>query len=150
MRLSAFLIFWAHLGLCSARLVRAGGGPGAAAEQVGGEPFGVRAVARVFRGAELRREINDGLQVVENRNSADHDLCDGKDGDLTGSDKESQESSMPALHLLRSPLVHVDTLLLQDILAEEKWHKKLSGADRRALSPLFWTQVNPTAGLSWT
>ncbi|MFI1177211.1 Tn3 family transposase [Streptomyces melanogenes] len=67
---------------------------------------------------------------------------DGKDGDLTGSDKESQEVSMLALHLLQSALVHVNTLLLQDILSEEKWQKKLTDADRRALSPLFWTHVN--------
>ncbi|WP_406739500.1 Tn3 family transposase [Streptomyces sp. NBC_00853] len=93
--------------------------------------------------AELRREINDGLQVMENWNSANHDLFYGKDGDLTGSDKESQEVSMLALHLLQSALVHVNTLLLQDVLAEEKWHKKLTDADRRALSPLFWTHVNP-------
>ncbi|MFI9809556.1 Tn3 family transposase [Streptomyces sp. NPDC052301] len=61
--------------------------------------------------AELRREINDGLQVVENWNSANHDLFYGKDGNLTGSDKESQEVSMLALHLLQSALVHVNTLL---------------------------------------
>ncbi|MEU5211201.1 Tn3 family transposase [Streptomyces sp. NPDC020742] len=93
--------------------------------------------------ADLRREINDGLQVVENWNSANHDLFYGKDGDLTGSDKESQEVSMLALHLLQSALVHVNTLLLQDILSEEKWQKRLNDADRRALSPLFWTHVNP-------
>ncbi|GGZ42887.1 hypothetical protein GCM10010365_74550 [Streptomyces poonensis] len=93
--------------------------------------------------ADLRREINDGLQVVENWNSANHDLFHGKDGDLTGSDKESQEISMLALHLLQSALVHVNTLLLQDILSEEKWQKRLTDADRRALSPLFWTHVNP-------
>ncbi|MFV2117522.1 DUF5958 family protein [Streptomyces sp. Act-28] len=28
-------------------------------------------------------------------------------------------------------------------VAEEKWQKKLTDADRRALSPLFWTHVNP-------
>ncbi|MEI5100225.1 Tn3 family transposase [Streptomyces sp. PmtG] len=93
--------------------------------------------------AELRREINDGLQVVENWNSANHDLFYGKDGDLTGDDKESQEVSMLALHLLQSSLVHVNTLLLQEILAEPKWAEKLTTIDRRALSPLFWTHVNP-------
>ncbi|NED32239.1 transposase [Streptomyces sp. SID8499] len=67
----------------------------------------------------------------------------GKDGDLTGSGKESQEFSMLALHLLQSPLVHVNTLLLQDILSREKWQKRLTDADRRALSPLFWTHMNP-------
>ncbi|MEK2474221.1 Tn3 family transposase [Streptomyces noursei] len=46
---------------------------------------------------------------MENRNSADHDLFYGKDGDLTGSDKESQEVSMLALHLLQSALVYTST-----------------------------------------
>ncbi len=70
------------------------------------------------------------------------DPSTGKDGDLTGSDKESQEVSMLALHLLQSTLVHVNTLLLQDILSEEKCQKRLTDADLRALSPLFWTHVN--------
>ncbi|MFE3905396.1 Tn3 family transposase [Streptomyces sp. NPDC059153] len=39
--------------------------------------------------------------------------------------------------------MHVNTPLLQDILREEKWQKRLTDADRRALSPLFWTHVNP-------
>jgi hypothetical protein len=30
-------------------------------------------------------------------------------------------------------------MLLQHILREEKWQKRLTDADRRALSPLFWT-----------
>ncbi|MFB6808504.1 hypothetical protein [Streptomyces sp. NPDC056387] len=38
--------------------------------------------------------------------------------------------------------MHVNTLLLQDILSEEKWQKKLTDADRQALSPLFWTHMN--------
>ncbi|MFI0814295.1 Tn3 family transposase [Streptomyces sp. NPDC021098] len=93
--------------------------------------------------AELRREIHEGLQVVENWNSANHDLFYGKDGDLTGDDKESQGISMLALHLVQAALVHVNTLLLQDVLAEPKWAEKLTDADRRALFPLFWTHVNP-------
>ncbi|MFD6174338.1 Tn3 family transposase [Streptomyces coeruleorubidus] len=42
--------------------------------------------------------------------------------------------------LIRQP---VNTLLLQDILSEERWQKRLTDADRRALSPLLWTHVNP-------
>ncbi|MFJ5048268.1 hypothetical protein [Streptomyces sp. NPDC088719] len=45
--------------------------------------------------------------------------------------------------MLQSALVHVNALLLQDILSEEKWQKRLTDADRRALSLLFWTPVNP-------
>ena len=87
----------------------------------------------------MRREIHEGLQVVEIWNSANHDLFYGKDGDLTGADRESQEVSMLALHLLQSSLVHINILLLQEVLKEPKWADRLTEADRRALSPLFWT-----------
>lgn len=50
---------------------------------------------------------------------------------------------MLALHLLQSALVHVKTLLIQEVLADPKWADRLTDADRRALSPLFWTHVNP-------
>lgn len=89
------------------------------------------------------QEIHEGLQVVENWNSANKDLFYGKDGDLAGQGKESQEVSMLALHLLQSALVHVTTLLMQQILADPKWADTLTDADRRALSPLFWTHMNP-------
>ncbi|MEU3771996.1 Tn3 family transposase [Streptomyces sp. NPDC032472] len=92
---------------------------------------------------ELRQEIHEGLQVVENWNSANKDLFYGKDGDLAGADKESQEVSMLALHLLQSALVHVNTVLMQQVLADPKRADTLTDADRRALSPLFWTQREP-------
>jgi len=39
--------------------------------------------------------------------------------------------------------VHVNTLLVQEVLADPAWAKRLTDHDRRALSPLFWTHVNP-------
>ncbi|AQW48307.1 Tn3 family transposase [Streptomyces violaceusniger] len=50
---------------------------------------------------------------------------------------------MLALHLLQSALVHVNTLLVQQVLAEPAWTKKLSEEDRRGLTALFWSNVNP-------
>lgn len=38
--------------------------------------------------------------------------------------------------------MYVNTLLVQQILADPKWADTLAEADRRALSPLFWTHVN--------
>ncbi|MFI9155520.1 Tn3 family transposase [Streptomyces sp. NPDC053367] len=60
--------------------------------------------------AAPRREIREGLQVVEDRNSEQGPLH-GTDGDVAGADEESQEVSMVALqlHLLRSALVHAST-----------------------------------------
>ncbi|MFH8492796.1 Tn3 family transposase [Streptomyces coeruleorubidus] len=49
---------------------------------------------------------------------------------------------MLALHLLQSALVHVSTLLMQQVLADPKWADTLTDADRWALSPLFRTHVN--------
>ncbi|MFB9252433.1 Tn3 family transposase [Sphaerisporangium melleum] len=43
----------------------------------------------------------------------------------------------------RSRLVHVNTLLVQQVLAEPAWAKKLSDEDRRGLTALFWSNVNP-------
>ncbi|MEU9059564.1 Tn3 family transposase [Streptomyces sp. NPDC048430] len=50
---------------------------------------------------------------------------------------------MLALHLLQSSLVHVNTLLSQQGLAEPRWAEKLSAEDRRGLTALFWSNVNP-------
>lgn len=50
---------------------------------------------------------------------------------------------MLALHLLQSALVHINTMLVERILSEPAWANRLTDADRRALTPLFWTHVNP-------
>ncbi|WP_256096360.1 Tn3 family transposase [Streptomyces sp. LUP30] len=56
--------------------------------------------------------------MFENWNSANTVLHYGKGGALTGPDKEHTETSMLALHLPQSALVHVNTLLVQQVLAE--------------------------------
>nr|WP_281240943.1 Tn3 family transposase [Actinopolyspora mzabensis] len=67
----------------------------------------------------------------------------GKDGDLAGPDRESAEVSMLALHLLQFALVHVNTLLLQNVPDTPGWADLLGEHDHRALSPLFWSNINP-------
>jgi len=93
---------------------------------------------------ELRREINSGLQFVENWNSANGKIFYGREGVLTGADPEHAEVSMLALHLLQSSLVFINTQLLQAVLRDPRWASKLSEEDRWGLSLLFWAHVNPS------
>jgi hypothetical protein len=40
---------------------------------------------------------------------------------------------------------YVNTLVIQDLLAEPEWAHVLTDEDRRGLTQLFWTHVLPTA-----
>ena len=50
---------------------------------------------------------------------------------------------MLALHLRQSSLVDINTLLLEAVLEVPEFHDGIGPDERRALSPLFWTHVNP-------
>jgi hypothetical protein len=39
--------------------------------------------------------------------------------------------------------VYVNTLMVQDILAEPEWADVLTDEDKRGLTPLFWNHVRP-------
>ena len=77
---------------------------------------------------------------MENWNSANDKLYYSREGVLTGDDREV---SMLALHLLQSSLVYINTQLLQAVLQDPAWAGGLREEDRRGLSPLFWSHVNP-------
>lgn len=92
---------------------------------------------------ELRREIQEGLNVVENWNSANRFIRYGKHGDITINDRPDQEVQALCLHLLQSALVYVNTLMIQDVLDDPAQTIVLDATDRRALTPLTYSHVNP-------
>ncbi len=50
---------------------------------------------------------------------------------------------MLALHLLQNCVVYVNTLMVQQILAQPHWEKRLTNRDLDAFTPLIWNHVNP-------
>lgn len=45
--------------------------------------------------------------------------------------------------MAQAALVYVNTLMLQDVLADDAWAEALTPADRRGLTPLFLSHVAP-------
>jgi len=91
-----------------------------------------------LRLAQLRHEIHEGLQVIETWNSANDFILYGKGGEFASNRVEDQELAMLSLHLLQVSLVYINTLMIQQVLAEPAWHGRLTAPDRRALTPLLW------------
>lgn len=91
----------------------------------------------------LRIEIHEGLNVVENWNSANSFIFYGKSGEISTNNLEDQELSVLCLHLLQNCLVYINTLMIQQILSKPDWESIMEPYDLRALSPLIYKHINP-------
>jgi len=92
---------------------------------------------------EVRIEIHEGLNVVESWNSANGFIFYGNRGEIKSNDVDGQEVAMLSMHLLQACLVYINTLMVQEVLTEPKWYDRMTEADWRGLTPLFYTHVNP-------
>jgi TnpA family transposase len=98
---------------------------------------------RYLRDRDLQREIEEGLNVVESWNRANAVLCYGKSGEISTNRRDDVEMTAWCLRILQAALVYVNTLMLQEVLADPEHAALLTDADRRGLTPLFWLHIRP-------
>ncbi|TCW41585.1 TnpA family transposase [Laceyella sacchari] len=92
---------------------------------------------------EIRREIHEGLNVVENWNSANSFIFFGRNGEIQKNQVDEQEIAILSLNLLQNCLVYINTIKIQNIIKEQGWLNKLTTEDLRALSPLIYNHITP-------
>jgi TnpA family transposase len=90
-----------------------------------------------------RREVHEGLNVVENWNSANDFIFYGKSGEIATNQFDDQEIAVLSLHLVQACLVYINTLMLQQVLDEPGWRERMTAEDYRGLTPLIYHHVNP-------
>ena len=100
-------------------------------------------LCRYLRSEALRRAIQEGLNVMENWNSANGFILYGKAGEFASNRREDQEITMLSLHLLQNCMAYIHTLMLQQILSEDVWRTRLQPDDWRALTPLIYGHIHP-------
>lgn len=100
-------------------------------------------LCRYVHDESLRREINGGLNVVEQWNGATDFVFFARRGEMASNRRDDHEVSMLALHLIQNCMVYVNTLMIQKVLAQPNWQEKFTPRDYAALTPLIWEHVNP-------
>lgn len=103
-----------------------------------------RAAIRTFLDVhEATLADQEGLNVVENWNSATNFIHFGRHGEFSTNNVEDQELAMLALHLLQIALTFIQTLMIQEVLSEPAWMNQMTKEDLRGLTPLIYSNVNP-------
>jgi TnpA family transposase len=94
-------------------------------------------LCRYLRSEALRQEIHEGLNIIELWNSVNSFIFYGKGGEFATNQREDQEVAMLCLHLLQISMGYINTLMIQQVLAEPSWLQRLGPTDFLALTPLM-------------
>ena len=86
-------------------------------------------LCRYLRSRDEQREVNAGLNVVESWNGANTQIHYGKAGDIASNRRDEQEMTALCLHIVQAAMVYVNTLMIQDILAEDDWAELFTPED---------------------
>lgn len=92
---------------------------------------------------EARQETTEGLNVVESWNSATEFVSYGNHGELASNNREDQEITVLSLQLLQNCMMLINTILIQRTLQDDAVMSRLTAADLRGLTPLFYGHINP-------
>tara|TARA_R110001592_G_scaffold90460_2_gene265938 strand:+ start:4355 stop:4864 length:510 start_codon:yes stop_codon:yes gene_type:complete len=92
---------------------------------------------------EMRREIHEALNVVENCNSTVDFIFFARGNEISSNQLEAQELSILSLHLLQACLVYVNTIMIQQVLSKLNMMGKMREEDFRALTPLIYGHFTP-------
>jgi TnpA family transposase len=100
-------------------------------------------LCRYLHSPALRYEIQAGLNVIEHWNSVNDFILFGKGGEIATNRRDDQELTMLSLHLLQNSLMYINTLMMQQVIAEQGWQNRLTDEDLRGMTPLFFSHINP-------
>jgi TnpA family transposase len=100
-------------------------------------------LCRYLHSEALRQEVEEALNVVERWNGTNGFIFFGKGGEVATNRLDDQEVSVLCLHLLQICLVYINTLMIQNVLADAAWLGRMAEEDFRALTPLIHAHVNP-------
>ena len=99
-------------------------------------------ICKYLMSEEMRIEINEALNVIENWNSGNNFVFFGRKGVISSNDETDQELSILCLHGVQSSLVYINTLLEQEIIEDLNFKSSLTLEDKRAITPLFYHHVS--------
>ncbi len=92
-------------------------------------------LCRYLHTEALRQEVQEALNVIEQWNGTNGFIFFGKGGEVATNRLEDQEVSVLCLHLLQICLIYINTLMIQNVLADPAWMGRMAEEDFRALSP---------------